>query len=109
MKKTKLSFTVGGGAPGNGRALEIPRRRGKTEAASGRVGIPRMAEEPYPLYVKTDDERRRWDLCRGISAELWGDDVQMIWQATRTLYMSPVPTDGISADGRGTEVQGDGT
>jgi hypothetical protein len=51
---------------------------------------------PYPPYVTTEADRRRWDLseqaARRVAANIGGDEAT-IWLATRSLYRSDIPTD----------------
>jgi hypothetical protein len=48
----------------------------------------------YPPYVVGPEERRRWWLAEWIAAELYGDlDPALVWQATRAIYRSEMPTD----------------
>lgn len=49
----------------------------------------------YPIYVNSDEERRRWDLAVGIAQELFGDigDPSQVWMAARSIYQGPIPTD----------------
>lgn len=63
----------------------------------GSMDGPRLA--PYPGYVQTVEERRRWDaaygIAEGVSAmyERDGDpDPRFTWLATRALYQSELPT-----------------
>jgi hypothetical protein len=54
-------------------------------------------QTPYPPYIESAEERRRWDLCEGIGEALFGDlDPASVWLATRAIYRSDVPT-GVSA------------
>lgn len=55
----------------------------------------RAAQEPFPPFVQTDDERRRWELCvRAVAATYGyqpGDtldrmDRMLFWQGARALY-----------------------
>ena len=57
------------------------------------------AGTPYPPYVRTDEERRRWDVCvEGAVAysELCEPggvaDSQFVWYFTRSIYKSDIPT-----------------
>ena len=56
------------------------------------------SEDPrYPPYVRTAEERRRWDLAAAVAEEVFGNPdgggPGSVWQATRAIYSSPIPTD----------------
>lgn len=49
----------------------------------------------YPPYVTTEEHRRRWDLsvaaaCQALQLP---EHTGEVWQATRALYWSDIPTD----------------
>lgn len=51
--------------------------------------------EEYPPFVRSENERKRWDMCAAIARQTWeGDDdaPAQIWQMTRSLYQSEIPT-----------------
>ncbi len=49
-----------------------------------------MADEQFPPYVETEDERVRFRLCVGIARELMDElDGPTVWQLTRSLYANP--------------------
>ena len=49
---------------------------------------------PYPPYVTTQAERKRWDVSEALARELFGDVSEaQVWQATRSLYHGPIKTE----------------
>lgn len=54
-----------------------------------------MAENPYPPYVVTPEQKRRWDAAsaaaRNVAAGIGGNE-RTVWLATRSLYKSDIPT-----------------
>lgn len=49
--------------------------------------------QEYPPFVSTAEARERWDLCRGIAEELFGDlGAEAVWGATRAIFSSDIPT-----------------
>jgi hypothetical protein len=52
-------------------------------------------ERIYPSYVRTEDDRHRWDLARqaaeNVAAEIGGDGVTALL-VTWSLYLSDIPT-----------------
>ncbi len=59
------------------------------------LGLPRNGERQYPPYIRDDGERRRWDLCIVVAMQSFDEDQETaaVWQATRALYFSDIPTD----------------
>lgn len=53
---------------------------------------PTLPDAEYPTYVVTDEERARWDAARGVAELIFGDLPDQVWQATRAIYGSDVPT-----------------
>lgn len=54
--------------------------------------------DPYPPFVVTPEQRRRWDFCvqgaEGLFADLpEAERTVQVWSATRALYNSDIPTD----------------
>lgn len=42
---------------------------------------------PYPPYIRTRSERRRWDRAERRARELFGDvDEANVWMATRAIF-----------------------
>jgi len=67
-----------------------PQHRGRSRAAERPCGA-----QPYPPYVNTDSERRRWELSEQAAYRLFEDvgaDNVLIWTTTRSLYRSDIPT-----------------
>lgn len=63
--------------------------------ARGREPELSQGPTPYPPYVITAEEKRRWDLAEGIARQIFGDvDEANVWTATRSIYRSETPTDG---------------
>jgi hypothetical protein len=69
------------------------------------VTVDRSAEPtdaagtPYPPYVRTSEERRRWDICLRTAtamSELCEPsgvaNSQYVWFMTRSFYKSGIPT-----------------
>jgi hypothetical protein len=64
--------------------------------------LPRRMEgplhAPYPGYVQTEEQRRRWDMCAHMVTELSAHyeggraDARFVWVGTRALYNSEIPT-----------------
>lgn len=55
---------------------------------------PEREAARYPPYVRTPEQRRRWDLSEGIARQLFGDvDEASVWMATRSIYSGDIPTD----------------
>lgn len=56
----------------------------------------RVTAPVYPSWVRTEAERHRWDLARqaaaNVAAEIDGDEATVLL-ATRSLYLSDIPTD----------------
>lgn len=54
-------------------------------------------DPPYPPYVNTEEERRRWDLSKATARDLAAnsdiDDPAFVWLATRSIYNSDIPTE----------------
>jgi hypothetical protein len=51
-------------------------------------------DTPYPPYVTTADQQRRWDLSEAIARELFAEDGEAsVWTATRSIYRLPIKTD----------------
>lgn len=52
-------------------------------------------DNPYPPYVLTPEQRRRWDAAeaaaRRVAEEIGGNE-ETVWLATRSLYKSDIPT-----------------
>lgn len=71
------------------------------ERVSGRVYSERV-EEPrqYPPYVRTQEDIRRWESCQQVAIQSSGEPEHSaaVWQMTRTLYHSDIPTD-VDAEG----------
>lgn len=57
--------------------------------------VPRNGDRQYPPYIRDDGERRRWDLCIVVAMQSFDEDEESaaVWQATRSLYLSDIPTD----------------
>jgi hypothetical protein len=53
--------------------------------------LQRAQDKQYPPYVRTDEQRRRWELAAGIARLLFDVEAD-VWVATRTIYRSPLPT-----------------
>lgn len=50
-------------------------------------------DPPYPPYVVTSEDQRRWDLAQGIARSIFEEDgPAAIWLATRSIYKSGLPT-----------------
>ena len=62
---------------------------------SGHVDLERGEDaRPYPPYVITEAERKRWDLAEGIARLIFDDAGEaQVWQATRSVYRSDIPTE----------------
>lgn len=57
-----------------------------------------QAPENHPPYVRTAEQRRRWDLAAAIAEGIFGDtDQANVWSATRALYQGPIPTDDLDS------------
>lgn len=74
----------------------------RTDPSSGAAGEGNESDTgatSYPPYVKTDEERRRFDLARERAAELFDapPDSEQVWMAARALYRSDIPTGEASA------------
>lgn len=53
-------------------------------------------EYVYPLDVRTEAERNRWDLAMRAARHLFedvGGDEALVWRATGSLYRSDIPTE----------------
>jgi hypothetical protein len=53
-------------------------------------------EYVYPLDVRTEVERHRWDLAMRAARHFFEDvagDEALIWSATGSLYRSDIPTE----------------
>jgi predicted short-subunit dehydrogenase-like oxidoreductase (DUF2520 family) len=48
--------------------------------------------DKYPPYVLTKAQRHRWDMAQQAAEEI-GGPAELVWQATRSLYHSDIPTD----------------
>lgn len=48
---------------------------------------PGLAPHSYPPYVRSEQERRRWELATAIARrDFEGDGAAAIWMATRAIY-----------------------
>ena len=58
---------------------------------------PRPCQErrQYPPYVADEVSRRRWDLWIEVAMHSFNEaeHSETVWQATRALYFSDIPTD----------------
>lgn len=48
--------------------------------------------EHYPPYVKTGEERHRWDLVLALARLIHEEDEAAVWMAARALYQGDIPT-----------------
>lgn len=57
--------------------------------------VGRAEQEPYPPFVRTDEDRRRWELCTRAVAVIYGYqpgakldrwDRMVFWRGARTLF-----------------------
>jgi len=48
----------------------------------------------YPFYIRSDDERRRFDLAMAIATEVMDapPGSAAAWSAARVIYQSKIPT-----------------
>ncbi|MEJ7569634.1 MAG: hypothetical protein WKF41_15380 [Gaiellaceae bacterium] len=61
--------------------------------------IPKIPTYALPPFVKSDEDRERWELVVAVAEELSRQnepsgvpDSQFVWQYSRTLFHSDVPT-----------------
>lgn len=65
---------------------------------------PKLADDAYPPYVITREDKRRWDLAAE-AAELVFADLDpgqrrvQVWSATRVFYQSAAPTGAPDPEG----------
>jgi hypothetical protein len=60
-------------------------------------GADYETDVPYPPYVQSLEEKRRWDVCEELAEAMFGDldpgqARAQIWSATRVYYRSDMPT-----------------
>jgi hypothetical protein len=56
-------------------------------------GPERLTPEEYPADVRTEEERRRWELAVAIAKNLLGSDERtLVGMTARSLYDSETPT-----------------
>lgn len=49
--------------------------------------------EHYPFYVRTDEQRSRWDLALAVAREMFGGDgEEAVMYSTRAIYNGDIPT-----------------
>lgn len=46
-----------------------------------------------PPHIHDDADEHRWDLCRVVAERMYPGDEALIWQTTRSLYDSDIPTE----------------
>lgn len=76
---------------------------GTPETDAGGYVLPREMDgpehAPYPGYVQTPEQRRRWDMCAHMVTELAAyyeggrADARFVWVGTRALYNSDIPSE----------------
>ncbi|MDP8942582.1 MAG: hypothetical protein M3N16_00430 [Actinomycetota bacterium] len=49
-----------------------------------------------PAFVVSPQDRRRWELAEATAVELTGEPPtsESVWYLARSIYRSPIPTDG---------------
>jgi hypothetical protein len=81
---------------------------GMPDATDNGYVLPRRMEgpqfAPFPGYVQTPEQRRRWEVCADAAATLsalhepsGGPDSRFVWVTTRALYNSDIPTGELPA------------
>lgn len=56
--------------------------------------IPSVEALPQatPVFVRTEEDRKRWAASEGLARQMFGNDEEQVWQAARSIYFSDLPT-----------------
>ena len=58
-----------------------------------------MNPGPVPSFVVSDEDRQRWKLAEAVATRVFGEeDAAGVWQATRILFHSDIPTGDFDGD-----------